>query len=116
MAQSSGYGKEFVELPVDSSIEGSPIRAIRNRHFLVQVRQHAGYQTMSVNRAALDDSGHWREGISWDELQSMKEMIWPGEWAAEYFPPESEVVCVANMRHLVKLNARPVGAWTNGTP
>jgi hypothetical protein len=47
------------------------------------------------------DDGTWVENISWDELQRVKnEVGYSMFWAVEVFPPEKEVVNVANMRHL----------------
>lgn len=59
-----------------------------------------GWETLTVNRTRRDGRG-WRDGITWDELQRVKnETIGPKFWCAEAYPPEDRVVNVANMRHL----------------
>lgn len=45
--------------------------------------------------------------IEWDELQEIKEWLFPGRIAVEVYPPESKVINVANMRWLWVL---PLGA------
>ena len=47
----------------------------------------------------------WREdgtdGITWDELQNIKNEVFGKEaWAFEIFPPESELINTRNVRHL----------------
>lgn len=42
-----------------------------------------------------------RDGITWDELQAVKnERLGPDARAIEIYPPESELVNEANIRHL----------------
>lgn len=42
-----------------------------------------------------------RSGISWDDLQTIKNsVVSPAAWAIELYPPQSEVVDELNMRHL----------------
>lgn len=56
---------------------------------------------MSVNRAALQTGGRFADGISWDELQTLKREIGYGDWyAVEVYPRDCDIVNVANMRHL----------------
>lgn len=119
------FGEEFVVLEQDERIldaqraTGTPARkAWRNRHFLVQLfmeerpggRQH---WRLSINRTSLREDGRWAGDISWDELMAVKAGVGYGDmWAIELFPPDDEVVNVANMRHLWLVSERPLEAWT----
>ena len=50
----------------------------------------------------------WRDGITWDELQRVKnECLGEDVWCVEVYPPESEKVDVSNMRHLWPLDEAP---------
>ena len=94
----------LVEVP-RSQWPSTPQRLLevwRSRTFVVQVceEQH-GAQRVSVNRTALDASGRWRDGISWDALQEVKRQIGRADrWAVEIYPPDADIENVANMRHL----------------
>lgn len=73
----------------------------RSRGFvLVDFVEH-GRHRLSINRTALNSQGGWQEAITWDELQRLKRQAGYGnQQAIEFYPPEDEVVNVANMRHL----------------
>ena len=79
-----------------------PIQVWRSRRFLVQVfAERDGAQQVTVNRTAVGDDGRWRDGITWDELQTLKWEIGRGHhWAVELYPPDEEIENDANMRHL----------------
>lgn len=90
------------------------IGAWRSCDFLVQVvhENQSGYLRISVNRSALDENGGWRQDISWDELQHIKNSIgYADRTAVEVYPPVQRTVNVANMRHLFLLPEHPVYAW-----
>ena len=74
----------------------------RSRDFLVQVFvERGGVKRLSVCRTELDCEGQWKDGIAWEELQRLKAECGFGDCdAAEVYPRESDVVNVANMRHL----------------
>ena len=42
----------------------------------------------------------YRPAITWDQLQQIKDRLWPKQVAIEIFPPEAEIVNVAPMRWL----------------
>lgn len=75
----------------------------RSSRFMVQ-EYRARFPAMvrlSVLRLELDDAGGWRDGITWDELQTIKSQCGYGHCAAlEIYPQDADVVNVANMRHL----------------
>lgn len=78
-----------------------PIRVLRSKHFLVQVYAEAeGMTRLSVSRTIPGHNG-WGDKITWDELQQVKTEACYGERdAVEVYPPDFDVVNVANMRHL----------------
>lgn len=96
---------------------GAPdvLRVLRSRHFLVQEfrTQAPAIVRLSVNRTALTSDGGWEQDITWEELQRLKREAGYGEFdAVEVFPPDADVVNVANMRHLWILPAGSLAfAW-----
>ena len=56
---------------------------------------------MSVTRTTFRGDGRTDDGITWDELQGLKRSIGRGEqYALEVYPRDSDIVNIANMRHL----------------
>jgi len=86
----------------------------RSCDFLVQViKQDDGHIRLSINRTQIDDSGHFKDNITWDELQHIKNSCgFKTQAAVEIFPPASKTVNVANMRHLWVLPEPPPFMWT----
>lgn len=89
------------------TVKPMPLNAWLSRRYMVQLYDaaNATYPALlrlSVNRARLDARGAgWMADISWDELQTIKREIGYGHWyAVEVYPPDANVVNVANMRHL----------------
>ena len=99
---------------------GQPLEVWRSRKFLAQIyRESSGHLRITVNRAELmgGNSVDWGAQITWDELQQVKREIGLSDhWAVEVFPPDSEVVNVANMRHLWLLPDAPDFGWKKGKP
>lgn len=86
----------------------------RSRKFLAQLfRQRDGTLRLSVNRTMVGlDGDRWIDGITWDELQQVKAECGFGDrWAVEIYPPDYDVVNVANVRHLFLLPEAPAFAW-----
>lgn len=89
----------------------------RSRDFLVQIfnDKHEDGTTLrlSINRTTMAGD-RWADGITWDELQRVKREVGLGlMWAVEIYPPDHEVVNVANVRHLWLVPA-PAFAWRKG--
>lgn len=84
----------------------------RSQGFLVQVFDPKdGAQRLTVCRTKHNGKS-WVPGITWDELQQIKAECGNSEvYAVEIFPAESDLVNVANMRHLWLLNKAPDFAW-----
>lgn len=90
-----------------------PRRVWRSNTHLVQEFLEGERIRITVNRTELAASGRWADGITWDQLERIKSEIGHGDrWAVELYPPDAEVVDVANMRHLWLLTEAPSFAWT----
>lgn len=88
-------------------------RVLRSRDFLVQEfdAEAPAFVRLSVNRTSVSGE-RWRDEISWDDLQRLKRECGYGDRdAIEVYPVDTDVVNVANMRHLWVM-AEPVAcAW-----
>ena len=73
-----------------------------NAYFLVQEFKEAdGVIRLSINTTSMDASGRWKDGITWDALQEIKNAVgYQDRDAVEIFPAQKDLVNVANMRHL----------------
>lgn len=94
-----------------------PYAVWRSRFFLVQCYQETdGVSRLSVARSEVDtDTGRWKDGITWDELQDIKRQCGLGEYmAVEIFPADHNVINVANMRHLWVLREPLAFGWKKG--
>ena len=101
-----------------------PSTVWRNRKYIVQVffegDTENDFVRISVSRNDIkgfrsDGSPDWKDQISWDDLQSIKNQIgYQDRWAVECYPPQSKVVNVANMRHLWLLPEPPIFGWHRG--
>lgn len=91
-----------------------PMNAWRSRRFLVVLWiETNGARRLSIMRTEFDKNGVQLDGITWDELQRLKgEAGFHDECAVEIYPPDSEIVNVANMRHLWLLSAPPAFMWS----
>lgn len=73
----------------------------RNNRFLVQVFKERGIIRLTINRTMIGRDGQWLDGITWDELQEIKDALGFGGWdAVEVYPCRRDIVMDANMRHL----------------
>lgn len=98
-----------------SGAKGAPVRAWRSREFAAFEYHEGNYVRISVNKSEIDNTGNWKDGITWDDLQRVKSEIGYGDrLAVEIYPPDADVVNVANMRHLWLVDWLPFG-WSNQT-
>lgn len=91
-----------------------PSAVKRNRQFMVQIFPSAnGAIRLSIQRCEFDrKSGHWKDGITWDELQAIKDDAgFAGVAAVEIYPPTDKIVDMANLRHLWVLPEPPAFMW-----
>lgn len=88
--------------PGELGQQANRFRVLRSRFFLIQLfREIVGIVRISVNRTLRDANNQWKDGITWDELQQIKQQCGYGDReAVEIFPPDRDVVNVANLRHL----------------
>ncbi len=109
------FGKTMQEVPIPPRMSGrdrAPEKAFRSREFLAQYFTFEACERLSINRANLNSSGAWTDGITWDELQRVKSECGFGyRIAVEIYPEDGHVVYDANMRHLWLLKERPNFAW-----
>jgi hypothetical protein len=80
------------------------LRVWRSRDYLVQEYEEPrpAMVRLSVLRSTIDPSaGRWNDGITWDELQAIKnECGYSGHDALEVYPAKQDEVNVANIRHM----------------
>ena len=93
------------EWPRDQWPTSTPnvLKVLRSRDFLVQVfpAPAPAIVRLSVLRAGIDSRGGWLQDIAWDDLQRLKSEAGYSDFdAVEVFPPDRDVVNVANIRHL----------------
>ena len=107
-------GRKMREVPREQwpfmpSIETVPLRVWLSNDYLAVLYQQRidGKLRLTVNRTRMNGRS-WRDGITWDELQRIKnETLGADVWCVEVYPPESELVNVSNMRHLWVLQEPP---------
>ena len=114
--QNAKYPVVPVEIPKyawPKDADPKRIKEFRSRDFLIQVFEEAdGVLRLSFNRTSITPTGEWTEGISWDDLQWLKSQIgYQDRTAVEIYPPSSDVVNVANLRHLWVLPYRLPFEW-----
>lgn len=91
-----------------------PMQVWRSQEFLAVLWLQGDHFRLSVNRTTMSDTRpeNFEDGISWDELMAVKSQCGFHEvWMVEVYPPDCEVVDVANMRHLWLMFEPPAFAW-----
>lgn len=88
----------------------------RNRRFMVLVYpEKDGIERLTCFKTIMkDDGSRFEDGITWDDLQSLKYQCGRGDrWALEIYPAETKIVNVSNMRHLWVLpeGQKPTMGW-----
>lgn len=87
-------------------IDGKRMQVWHSNRFLVQMFQEQPFQgiecrRLSICRVTLQVNGKWDEGLSWDDLYTIKRELGFSDWfGVEIHPPIKDLVNVANMRHL----------------
>jgi hypothetical protein len=115
------YGPTLVPIPPSQwpvllrTAERPPIYIWRSREFLVQFFAEPNCAgRLSINRTEINSDGGWKDGITWNELQELKKQAGFADcWAIEFFPPEDDVVNVANIRHVWLLDKLLPFGWHN---
>lgn len=97
------------EWPFIPGLESEPLRVwLSNEYLAVLYKQRAdGNRRLTVNRTRRNGRD-WRDGITWDELQRIKnECLGDDVWCVEVYPSQDKLVNVSNMRHLWVLDGPP---------
>jgi hypothetical protein len=104
------------EWPLFPALETIPLKVWRSKDYLaVLYEQRAdGMRRLTVNSTRRmpnrkrKSGTDWRDGITWDELQRVKnECLGEDVWCVEVYPAQDKLVDVANMRHLWVLDGPP---------
>lgn len=105
--ENARHGLEFVPAVLPPWAPKPPLRmlrALRNKHFLVQEYRELCDMVivrLSIQRTMLNDRGEWLDGITWEQLQAVKDAIgYADHEAVEIYPRQAHIVNVANIRHL----------------
>lgn len=110
---------KMIEVPssqwpdINANKTGSEVLAVfKSDRFLVQVRKHGPITRLAINKvkhSIVNGRICWEDGITWDELQEIKNQCgFKDKWLIEYYPPADKVVNVANIRHLYVLDDEPI--------
>lgn len=97
------------EWPIMPGMETEPLMVWESRDYLAVLYQQKanGWKRLTVNSVRRNGKS-WRDGITWDELQRIKnECLGPETWCVENYPSDSKLVDVSNMRHLFVLDEPP---------
>ena len=104
------------EWPLFPAFETIPLRVWRSKDYLaVLYEQRAdGMKRLTVNSTRRmpnrrrKSGTDWRDGITWDELQRVKnECLGEDVWCVEVYPAQGDLMDVTNMRHLWPLDEPP---------
>ena len=106
------YGDVLQQVFSDGKAPG-PVKVWRSREFFCQLFEESGVLRFSVNRTHVDPATlRWVDGISWDDLQRLKrEAGFGGLEMVEIYPPDADLVDVANIRHLWIVSTRMPFSW-----
>lgn len=79
----------------------APTDVYKSSEFLVQIFNLDNEPTrLTVNKVKRKGNG-WADGITWDQLMQIKRLLGYADMCAvEIYPPDRDIVNVANMRHL----------------
>jgi hypothetical protein len=92
-----------------------PVRSWRSRKFFGMLYRDRDFDRLSFGRSDLDGAGEWKDGLTWDELMTLKREAGFGDrFAIELYPADSAIVNVANLRHLWLLDSPPPQSWRGG--
>lgn len=87
-------------------MEKRPVMAWRSRNYFVQLyeaptAEHPLMLRLSICRTKIKPDGNWEDGLTWDELNTIKiELGYGNWWGVEVFPRTDDIVNTHNFRHL----------------
>lgn len=83
-----------------------------SRDYLVQGFDGPGGVLRLTVCSTTPTADSWADGLTWDELMEIKRQCGFADWVAvELYPDDSNIVNVANMRHLWLLREAPAFMW-----
>jgi len=91
------------------------IKAYVSKKYLVQLYQEKNKPLrISISRNTIDVAMKWHDGITWDEIQSIKNEIgFEDHDCVEVYPAQKNIVDVANMRHIWVMDELLLFSWKN---
>ena len=79
----------------------APNEVYKSSEFLVQIFNLNNEPTRLTVNKVKRKGNDWADGITWDQLMHIKRLLgYADKCAAEIYPPDKDIVNVANMRHL----------------
>ena len=74
----------------------------RSKKYTVIVWNVPAGKKLSISRNEWDShTNRYKDGITWDEIMEIKRQVGFGEQnAVEFYPPDSQVINIANVRHI----------------
>lgn len=103
--------KEIELTPEQAQRPNAPKKVYKNDEFLVQVFNLDGEPTRLTVNKVKRKGNNWADGITWDQLMQVKRLLgFAQQCAIEIYPPDEDIVNVANMRHLWVVDM-PDFAW-----
>jgi hypothetical protein len=109
--------KKFIKVPQEKWTfpPKGLIEVWSNPDFLVQINQEKFNKRITINKTTaifIKGNPHWKDGITWDQIQEIKQLVGYGDhWAVECYPPDHHVINIANMRHIWILENPPEFGW-----
>ena len=100
------YSLELMPVPKSEwppiRFEPFPVEVLRSKKFIVQIYEESkNLIRLTIHRTQIDHTGRWADGITWDELQWIKNQAgFAHHDAVEVYPAAEDVVNDSNMRHL----------------
>lgn len=97
------------ERPFMPSLESIPLNVWMSIDYMavLYLQKADGLLRLTVNKTKKNGKD-WRDGITWDELQRIKnECLGSDVWCVENYPSEDCLVNVCNQRHLFVLDEKP---------
>lgn len=91
-----------IELNTEQSKRpNAPTKVYKNSEFLVQIFNLDDEPTRITVNKVKRKGNNWADGITWDQLMQIKRLLgYADRCAVEIYPPDQDIVNVANMRHL----------------
>lgn len=84
----------------------APLMAWRSRYYVAQLYNAATAEyplmlRLTISRTKLRKDGRWEDGLTWDELNAIKQELGYGDWyGVEVYPPTQDIQNLQNFRHL----------------